>query len=263
MILEEIILEIEKSYPKENAENWDNIGLIVGDKKKEVKKIMLALDADMETINLGINENIDLLITHHPLIFAPIKAINTDTLIGKKIIKAIKKDMAIYSIHTNIDTSFQGLNEYILDKLEIKNFKVLERNTEKKEVGIGRYYKVEKNYTIEEYIGYIKEKLELDRVILYAGEKKGQNQVKKIALVNGAGVSYWKKAYLLGCDTLITGDVKYHDALDAIEMGMKIVDIGHYESEKLFLEIMEKKLNEKFLDLVIKKNLKSPIWRVI
>lgn len=263
MILEKIISEIERLYPRKNAENWDNVGLLLGDRKNEIKSIMIALDADMETIDSAIEQGIDLLITHHPVIFSPIKGINTDTLLGRKIIKAIKKELNVYSIHTNIDSSFQGLNEYILEKLEVKQFKILDERPEDNSVGIGRYYKTEKKYTTEEYIDVMKEKLSIDKVILYSKEKTEIDEVKKIALVNGAGANYWRKSQFLGCDTLITGDVKYHEALDAIEMGMKIIDIGHYESEKLFMELMEKKLSEKFSDLIIKNKIKSSIWRVI
>lgn len=261
MILEKIISEIEKHYPKKNAEKWDNIGLLVGDKKKEVRKIVVALDADMETIESAIEEGADLLITHHPFIFNPIKDINTDTLLGKKIIKSIKKDLAIYSIHTNIDSSFQGLNEYILEKIGVKKFKILDEKTEDNKTGIGRYYKLEKEEKIGDYVQLIKEKLNLDKVILYS--KDLDTTIKKIALINGSGMSYWKKAHFFGCDTIITGDVKYHEALDAIEMGIKIIDLGHYESEKLFFELMESKIRESFSELEIVKKAKPPIWRVI
>ncbi|MGL4732892.1 MAG: Nif3-like dinuclear metal center hexameric protein [Fusobacteriaceae bacterium] len=263
MILEKIISEIERCYPRKNAEKWDNVGLLIGDRKREIKKIILALDADMETIDYAIEEKADLLITHHPFIFNPIKDINTDTLLGEKIIKSIKKDLAIYSIHTNIDSSFQGLNEYILSKIGVEKFKILDEKTEDNKIGIGRYYKTDKEYRVEEYIELIKEKLDLDKVILYSEDSEHLKPIKKIALINGAGISYWKKARFFGCDTIITGDVKYHEALDAIEAGMKVIDLGHYESEKLFFELMEFKIKESFLDLLIIKKIKPPIWRVI
>ncbi|MGL4402908.1 MAG: Nif3-like dinuclear metal center hexameric protein [Fusobacteriaceae bacterium] len=263
MILEKIISEIEKYYPKKNAEKWDNIGLLIGDRKKKIHKIVLALDADMETIEYAIEEGADLLITHHPFIFNSIKDINTDTLLGEKIIKSIKKDLAIYSIHTNIDSSFGGLNEYILEKIGVEKFKILDKRIEDNRIGIGRYYKTEKEYRAEEYIELIKEKLNLDKVILYSKDLEKLMPIKKIALINGAGMSYWKKAHFFGCDTVITGDVKYHEALDAIEMGIKVIDLGHYESEKIFLDLMEFKIKESFLDLMVIKKIKPPIWRVI
>ncbi|MGL5962893.1 MAG: Nif3-like dinuclear metal center hexameric protein [Cetobacterium sp.] len=263
MILERVILEIEKSYPRKNAENWDNVGLLIGDRKKKINKIVISIDADMETIDFAIKHGADLLITHHPLIFNPIKNINEDTLLGRKIIKSIKNDLSIYSAHTNIDSSFEGLNEYILNEIGVEEFKILDKKEESSKTGIGRYYKTDREYEVTEYIDILKKKLNLNKVLLYSENIIELPKINKVALINGSGANYWKKAHFLGCDTVITADVKYHEALDAIEMGIKIIDLGHYESEKLFLELIEKKIRDKFSELLIIKKTNLPIWKVL
>lgn len=108
--------------------------------------------------------------------------------------------------------------------------------------GIGRIFRVEGDYDLESYSDKIKEIFALDHVRLI---KSNNSKVKKAVVVNGSGASYWKKALRMGADVLITGDVKYHDALDAYEAGINIIDMGHYESEHFFNELIIKKLNDK------------------
>jgi putative NIF3 family GTP cyclohydrolase 1 type 2 len=114
-------------------------------------------------------------------------------------------------------------------------------NKHKTGTGLGRIFKVEETMSFEEYIKFVKEKLDLDFVKIV---KANDNPIKKIAVVNGSGAEFWKKAYDMGADVFITGDFKYHNALDAFEKGLNIIDIGHYEAEHFFNEIIIKKLDD-------------------
>ena len=108
MKLEKITKYLEKKYPLKNVEDWDNVGLQIGDMSKDIKKILVSLDCDMEAIEEGIAKNIDLIITHHPMIFTSLKNIDYSTVLGKKINKIIKNDIAVYTLHTNVDGSNGG-----------------------------------------------------------------------------------------------------------------------------------------------------------
>lgn len=263
MILEKLLIVLEHKYPKKNAEEWDNIGLMLGDKKSKIKKILIALDADLETVNEAIEKKVDLIITHHPFIFSPIKNILLDTLFGKKVEKLIKNDIAVYSMHTNIDSSRDGLNEYLLEKIGVKKSYILAENRENSEIGIGRYFKINEEFCVKDYIEKLKKDLELKNVILYGKKDCMEKNIKKIAVINGSGAGFWKKAKFFGCDFIITADIKYHDALDAVEDGVTLVDIGHYESEKFFMELVEKNIREFSSEIEIIKFEKKPIWRII
>lgn len=303
MKLSEIISKLEKRYPLYNKESWDNVGLLVGRKNKEVKKIQISLDVTSKVIEEAIKNNVDLIISHHPIIFSSLKEINDGTILGKKLMDLIENKIAVYSLHTNLDSTIFGLNDLVGEKLGLKNGKIIDEikenlyrleiypvdNEKVKEIlakeqidfecienqtrdkisvidkkeellkivsklkgkslvdescmymlenkytknGIGRLYSLDKREKLISFIDVIKEKFGLETLTI-SGYNFNEKEIKKIAIVNGAGSSYWKKAKRMGADVLITGDLKYHEALDAKEEGMYIIDVGHYESEHFF-----------------------------
>jgi len=338
MRVSDITRRLEKKFPKSNAESWDNVGLLVGEAKQEVKKIQISLDATEDVIERAVKNGVDMIITHHPLIFSPVKTINDGSLIGRKLLKLIKNDIALYSMHTNLDSSKEGLNEYVADLLGWDNSSVIdeeyydmyrlsvyvpnewypgvikkieeaglelngyqgvsytadtsERYTEKEsgtlhlnenkrvevigekgrlygilntikkihpyeevayevvkienkyfKSGIGRYTLLEKPVTIEDIAEEVKVKLGIENLRLVARDKKAP--VRRVAVVNGSGMSYFKKLKRLKVDLFLTGDVKYHEGLDALEDGLNVIDIGHYESEHFFHRLITKELKEK------------------
>ena len=249
MRLQKITGFLEAKYPKRNAEDWDNIGLMVGDKDAEIKKILLVLDCDLKAIEMAKECGANLIIAHHPMIFSPIKNIDYSTVMGQKIKELIKNDINLYVMHTNIDSSKDGLNEYIIKKLGVESSKILAVNSNNPEIGIGRYFKLETKKKLSEYIEFVKERLEIEKAILY--KVPDVEEVKKVAVVNGAGASFWKKAKFYGVDLLITADVKYHDAEDAMENGLTLLDLNHYESEKFFMELLKENLEELSIQLEI------------
>lgn len=243
MILSEIIAKLERRFPIENKENWDNVGLLIGTRTKEIKKIQISLDVTDAVIENAIRNHVDLIISHHPLIFLPIKAINDSSALGKKIIKLIENRIAVYSMHTNLDSTRFGLNDLVGEKLGLYGGKIIDKIKESPENGIGRVYSLLEKQNFIEFIEFLKEKLNLKNVTV-SGLDLEDKIIKKIAIVNGAGSSYWKKAKRMGADVLVTGDLKYHEALDAKEEDMAIVDVGHYESEHFFNILISECLSE-------------------
>ena len=131
MLLKTIIKKIESKYPLNLAYDWDNVGLLVGDFDMNVEKVLVVLEANEKVIDEAIENNIDLIITHHPFIFKKMNKINTMDLKGKLIHKLIKNDIALYSMHTNFDIAYDGLNDYFMKLMGFENSKVLEvTNTE-------------------------------------------------------------------------------------------------------------------------------------
>lgn len=249
MITKDIINFLEEKYPRSNAEEWDNVGLLVGNNKKDVKKIQLSIDATEKAVDYAAQNNVDMIVTHHPLIFKPLKSIVMSELSGRKIIKLIENGLNLYSIHTNLDSSKDGLNDYILELLEVKKYKIIDINANDETAGIGRMYTLEEKITILEYVDFIKTKMKIKNVRVISNDLK--SEVKKIALINGSGMSYWRKVKSLGADLFITGDISYHDALDAKESGLHLIDIGHFESENCFSELLKKNLEEIGLEVLI------------
>ncbi|MGL5426359.1 MAG: Nif3-like dinuclear metal center hexameric protein [Cetobacterium sp.] len=246
MKLSKLINFLEEKFPKYLAEEWDNVGLLVGKRDSEVERVLLSLDITEKVIDKAIEIGANLIITHHPMIFKPLKNITGDTLTGKKIIRLIENKISVYSMHTNLDSSKSGLNDFLGETiLGLKDGKILD-SSEKKgiEYGIGRIYKLNEVLSIEKLSEILKEKLGLDSItVVKANEIKG---IKKIALVSGSGASYWRKAKKLGAGVLITGDVKYHEAMDAKEENFSLIDIGHFESEWVFSNLLEDVLTKEF-----------------
>ena len=244
----DIINILEKKFPRINAEEWDNVGLLIGDYDKEVKKIQFSLDATLESIEHAISEKVDMLITHHPIIFKSIKDITEQNILGKKIRDLIKNDINVYSIHTNLDSSIEGLNDYVLKKIGISEYKILDFD-EEKNCGIGRIFKLDEEKDLKKFIEELKLKLQISNLRVISNDLN--KKIKKVALINGSAMSYWRKAKKEKIDLFITGDVGYHDALDARESGLAVIDFGHYESEHFFHEVLIKELKEINLEFLV------------
>ena len=245
MIKVNIINEMELLAPTYLKEDFDNVGLMVGDKNKEVKKVLLALDCTLKVIEEAKKENVELIITHHPLIFKRPSSITTDTLQGKKIIELIKNDISLYSSHTNLDSVENGLNDTIVSILGFDNSKILEKNKRDDKAGLGRIVSLKESIQLEDLISKIKKSLNINNLRVV----KGKDKVNKIAIINGSGQDFIGKAVALGADCIITGDTTYHFASDYKEMEISILDVGHFASEQItFFNVMEN-LKEKFKDV--------------
>lgn len=244
MKTKELVAVLEAKYPRNLAEDWDNVGLLVGDGEKELHKILFALDVTHKVIDYAIKQEVDMIITHHPIIFRPIKALRQEDNIGSKIFALVKAGINVYTLHTNLDAQKQGLNDYLLEKLGIFDSKVLDKREDG--TGIGRIFSWKEGKTIQEVETILKEKLALPflRKVVPDFHKK----IFKVCFVNGSGMSYWKLARAKGVDLFITGDISYHDALDAYESGMIVMDIGHLETERFFSELLLRDLKEYSLE---------------
>lgn len=235
----DIIKEMENLAPPFLMESYDNVGLMVGTEKKEVKRVLLALDCTKEVIEEAKKNNVDLIITHHPLIFKKPSRIVREDLQGWKIIELIKNDISLYSSHTNLDAVKGGINEELVNVLGFKKSTLIENNSIKgyENAGIGRIVVLEEKIIVEQLINLIKEKLGVKDIRAAIGDK----EIKKIAVINGSGQDLFSKAFALGVDCIITGDTTYHFASDYKEMGVTIIDAGHFSTEwTIFLKIMQK-----------------------
>jgi len=222
MRLKEIYDFLDSVSPFELQEKWDNSGLLVGSLEDEIKKVYISIDLDEEILET-IEEN-SLIITHHPLIFSPIKKVNFDSYSTKLLRILIQKNISLISMHTNIDVTH--LNKYVAS--EILELNLLENNS------YICYANV--NDSFSNFANKISSKLGL-KYIKYV---QCSNEIKKVALVTGAGMSMIGQ---VDADCFITGDIKYHDAMEAKARGISLIDIRHYESEKHFSPLLEGLIN--------------------
>ncbi len=253
MKLIEIINVLENWAPKEHAEDFDNVGLIIGDFESDIRKAIITLDTTSEVIDEAIRNDCNLIITFHPLIFEPLKAINTLGRVQKLILKAINNNINIYAIHTNLDNNPKGVNYQICNKLKIKNLNFLIPNELIEGIGMGMYGNLDKSYDEKSFIEYIKSNMKLSSI---RHSKFLNKSVKSVAVLGGSGSFGIEKAIEKKTDCFITSDLKYHDFFKANNQ-ILLVDIGHYESEKftkeLIFDYLKKKI-PKFACIITKTN---------
>jgi dinuclear metal center YbgI/SA1388 family protein len=254
----DITKEIEAFAPKFLMESYDNVGLMVGDQNKKVKKALLSLDCTNDVINEAVSLNCELIITHHPLLFKRPKNIIKGDLLGNKVISLIKEDIALYSCHTNLDSAKEGINETIVKMLGFNTQKIIESNecNNYEQGGIGRLVNLEKEQSLDNLIELVKKNLNIKKMRVVRGTEK----VTKLAIINGSGQDFFYKAKNLGADCIITGDTTYHFASDFKEMGISIIDAGHFGTEYLvFLKTLEF-LKEKFksVEFIASKRCQDP-----
>ncbi len=236
MRLQQLLDVLNQLSPFELQDSWDNSGLILGEKEQEINKIYLSLDIEEEMFD-HLEEG-SVLVVHHPFIFKGLKQIDYAKFPGNILRQAIKKDIAIIAMHTNFDQTH--LNRYVLE--EVLEYRCIHAE------GYLAYFEVHKPFeTFAAEIG-LKLSLEPLRVV------EGCDFVGTAALCTGAGASLLGE---LEGDCLLTGDIKYHEALTAKESGISLIDIGHYESERYFAPCMQKALQNKGLNGII-ANSKNP-----
>ena len=223
MKIKDIYAFLNELSPFELQEKWDNSGLLVGNLEDEFKKVYVSIDLDEELIDT-FEEN-SLVITHHPLIFSGLKRVNYDTYSTKCLKKLIKKDIALISMHTNIDKTH--LNKYVVEN--ILGFKIINQNE--------FISNVELNMSFDELVNHVSSKLGLKTLKAV----KCHEKIKTVAIVTGAGMSLLDE---VKADCFLTGDIKYHDAMEAKSRGVSLIDIRHYESEKHFNTLLSGLLEE-------------------
>lgn len=232
MKLYDLINILDSIVPEETQETWDNSGIQINCGNQDINKVLVALEITNEVINEAIRQNSDMIITHHPLIFTGIKSINTNNIKGKYITDLIKNNISVYSMHTNFDKAQGGNNDYIAEALGLnKTAPLIVNELEDTITRCGYCTPV----AAAELAANLAETLNIGKkYITIIGDKN--KIVGKVGICSGAGAEYIEPARQNGCDVFITGDVKYHDAVNASETGMCVIDAGHYGTERIFAD---------------------------
>jgi len=335
--IQDLVGLIHKLYAPELAEDWDNVGLQVGDPGRPLDRVMVALDPGLEAVEAARDAGAQALVTHHPLLFKPVKRLTPDDAVGKVLWTAVRDDVAIISAHTNLDCAVDGLNSWLAQKMGVeqavplqavagdylklvvfvpvghedavadalfsagggqigaydqcsfrssgegtfrpgpgtqpyigtvgqrekteevrletiipkrKLLRVLEKmqkahpyeevaydllplHNQVPGAGLGRIGRLAQQASLGEFAARVKESLGCDHLRLIGAD---QMPVRKVALCGGSGAFLLQTAHRQGADVLVTGDVKYHEARQAEELGIALIDAGHFATEQLMIE---------------------------
>jgi dinuclear metal center YbgI/SA1388 family protein len=264
----QIIEIMDRLVPPGLAEEWDNIGLQIGNPQLPARRIWIALDPGPDVIEAACKRKIDLLITHHPLIFRPLKSIDFATPGGSIIQMAAQHQLAIFTAHTNFDIVSDGVNDILARRLGLKHLEILQPvkvdAPAQNQVnfpasgaaahGIGRIGALDKAKSLNSLVTMVKKKLKLDFVKV-AGDPN--LKVSQIAICSGSGSSLMPAFLSSKAEVYVSGDIHYHDARDAQSVQRAIIDIGHFASEHLMVNSLAHRLDQLITEAGIQAEVKA------
>ena len=223
MNVRELYKMMNDSIPTELSEPWDNDGLMcTPDSSSQISRVLVALDVTEDIVDYAISSHFDLIVSHHPLIFKPIRAITDDNHVARKIIKLLEGGVSVFSFHTRADKITGGVNDSLCDLFGLYNA------TPFGEGMLGRIGDLEDSYEIEDFAYRVKQVLGADTVRY----TDALIPVSRVAIVGGDGKDFIKSAIEAGADTFISGRIGYNVMEEAPEMGINMIEAGHYFTEQ-------------------------------
>lgn len=227
---------IEEYAPKELAWEGDNVGLLVGSMDAQVKGIVFAVDVNLGAINMAKEIGANVIISHHPVIFMPLKELTDKTPTGKVLQMAIKNDINIISAHTNLDAADEGVSQTLAEVAGLENIYTPES------ANLMRVGELKETASIDDFINGIKKALKIDKI---AVSKDYPENIKSVAVVSGRGCSLLYEAKQTGADVMLLGEIKHENAVYADVMGLCVISCGHHETEVIILDRLKNHLQNR------------------
>jgi dinuclear metal center YbgI/SA1388 family protein len=254
MSISEISLFLETLAPLDFQEDYDNCGLILGERSEACRGILVSLDTTEAVIQEAVQRNCNLVISHHPLIFHGLKQINAETGTGLTVMAAIRHGVAVFAMHTNLDNVLSGVNGAMADKLGLVNRRLLLQKPgsgsgKRGEPGSGLIGELSDPVSEKEFLAGVREKFGVP--VIRHSQLTGR-PVKRVALCGGAGSFLIINALLGKADFFITADIRYHEFFDA-DGKLVLADIGHYESEQFTTDLLHDAIQKKFPNFAVLK----------
>ena len=239
----DILNFIETLAPRTMKMEWDNVGLLCGSKSAEVTKVLVALDPFEGVCQEAVEIGAQLIITHHPLIFQAPKAITDETSIGRSIMQLCRHGISAINAHTNLDQAPGGVNDVLAAKLGLENVEIVNPQNG---IGLMRCGDVAEQ-SLENFLALVKERLGCDGLRYVCGSKT----VHKVAVGGGSCAGGMLEAKSAGCDTFVTADIKYNQFWDAYDLGMNLIDAGHFHTENPVVAVLADKIAAAFPEIQV------------
>ena len=241
MTVQTILDYIWTLAPQEYKMSWDNVGLLLGRANAEVRRVLLTLDATAAVADEARDLGCQLVVSHHPVIFRGDKHVTDLDPLTEPELRFLENRIAVISMHTNLDCAPGGVNDVLAAVLGLRDVEVL---AEPGEPALVRCGTVERQ-NLTEFAAFVKRALDCDG-LRYAD---GGRPVRKVAVGGGSCIELAELALAHGCDTFVTGDVKYHEFLDTAARGMNVVDAGHFKTENPVIRMLQAKLRAQFPEI--------------
>ncbi len=243
--IQDVCQFLDTFAPTRLAEDWDNVGLLVGDPASKADRIMTCLTVTPESADEAIDRKADLIVTHHPLPFRPLKRLTTQETPSKMLWSLIRAGVSIYSPHTGFDSASGGINQRLASRFGLTDVRPLvPTDDEPDSLGSGRVGNLSTT-TLAELTADIKRQFRMDH-LQFVGEMN--NQISRVAIACGSGGSFLKQAQLAECNAFVTGETDFHTCLEARATGISLILLGHYASERFAVEELAGHLKGSFSD---------------
>ena len=246
----DILSYLETLAPRSMKMDWDNVGLLCGSRKAEVTKVLVALDPFEGVCEEAAKWGADLIVTHHPLIFQALKSITDETSIGRSIQLLCRNGISAVNAHTNLDCAPGGVNDRLAAALGLSEIEVIDpmgTDAEGNEWGLLRKGTV-REQSLADFLPTVKTALGCEGLRYVDGGKT----VRKIAVGGGACASELMDAVRAGCDTFVTSDAKYNQFWDAKDLGINLIDAGHFYTENPITGCLAEKIAAAFPEVEVK-----------
>ncbi len=252
MRVRDITAAIEEFAPLALQESYDNSGLIVGRYDDEVQSALIAVDVTEEVIAEAVAQQCDMIITHHPIIFHPLKRFNSASYVERAVEEAIRRGIVLYACHTNLDSTKGGLSWRVAQMLGLENVAVMQK-TSQDDIGFGVVGELP---SAEPSEGFMRRVMELFKVQSLRHSDMVRSEVRRVAICTGAGGSLIDEALSSEADIYLTADLKYNDFMRH-ENRIILCDMGHFESEFCAIDILFDILSKKFCNFAARKSVCS------
>ena len=247
----ELIAFLERFAPLELAEDWDNVGLLIGDRLRDAPRILTCLTLTPDVAREALRRQAALIVTHHPILFHAVKRLTADDSEGRMLLELIAAGVAVYSPHTAYDSAADGINQQLAQQLGLTQIEPLVPHVSgagSGRMGIWAHPGDQKTAatSLDDFIAMVKTMLRID-VLPFVGDR--QQPVSRVAIACGSGGEFLSAAINRTCDVLLTGEARFHACLEARGAGIGLVLAGHYATERPALEHLAAVISREFPDV--------------
>ncbi|MBR6208933.1 MAG: Nif3-like dinuclear metal center hexameric protein [Oscillospiraceae bacterium] len=235
----DIAAYLEEKIPSKLMESYDNVGLLCGFPEQEVSRILVVLDITMEAIEEAVALGAELIVSHHPIIFQPVRRILDTTAEGRRIIALLQNDLSAVCLHTNLDRVDGGVNTALVQALGGEDEESLP--------DMGSLCRLPESLPLELFLDQTREALGAMDMRYH----DAQRRVEYLAVCGGAGADILYTAAERGCDTVLTGEIKHHQWIDGAELGLNLIEGGHFATENVVTNVLAELLRREYPDVDI------------
>ncbi|MFG0335729.1 MAG: Nif3-like dinuclear metal center hexameric protein [Maioricimonas sp. JB049] len=255
MTVHDVLAWLEEFAPLDLAEQWDNVGLLLGDTRRPLSRVMTCLTLTADVADEAIEEKVGLIVSHHPILFRPVQRLTCDTREGELLQRLIAAGISVYSPHTAFDSAADGINAELSRLFQLSDVRPLRPiagpeagNLPEVPVGAGRYGRLPEPTDLAGFLQLVKEKLGVSH-LQFVGDSG--RRITQVAVACGSAAEFLPYAAGHGCDVLLTGEARFHACLEARDLEIALVLPGHYASERPAVESLATRIGQQFADLEV------------